>query len=763
MQSNQSNQTVSNGRFNNVFGPVIRYFRSFRWNSNSFGNDNSDYQVKSDLESASIEPIVIAQTSEVKEVKEQLEIIIEQPPVVELEELSPSPETSASQPAAAPLHNISTAAVLSAYAKFVFAKENRKNLAAASLLTVFGSALNYLAPYTFGVLIELLGKKELNDEESNILLNILCFTSIYTLSQLVPNLRDAYVTTISARTNEKMITAVVQHQTEQTYKVDRNTSPGTKIYNVQQAWVANALTPLLTNGVPIVLESSIAVGALSYQYGPPIGVGLAITLALYTAYCVLTTKAIINVREETLKNGNEAFNKIEFALNKYKVIHDFNKTDAIIEEMKAAVHEAANTDIKAGKLPLKIGVGHIAISRLGMILAAVYAGTRVQNNQLTVPEYVALVGYLNQLCASMPNMGQALNQIFSALPALKRVINKVHDTSNNIVDLYPDIMLDVDNNSASIRFENVKFSYSEDTPILNNFSLDIKPGQMVALVSESGGGKSSLFNLLYGYYAPLSGEIFINEDNISSVGRHSLQENIGLIQQEANLFMGSVRDNIKFGAKNSAEVTDEMLFKLAQDLNLAGFICCSLAKENEINLTNFAKGLDISVGLDGSKLSGGQQHRVAILRGFLKKAPIRLLDEITTGLDADSTTNLLAGIDKLTRDEGSTVIVITHHLREIISADKIVVLKDGKRIAEGQHTELLRTCSLYYNLWIKQCESKDEKVESIIPSIPSVTSHMGLFPQSNSEQSILMEEVDALPLLKRAPKLTRRNESDDEK
>lgn len=739
----QGSQTEPSTPSVNIFSPIIRYFRRFSWNSNPISKGNPDYSMRNDLEFGSHE--LFNQNPEIQNeqaTEEQLSSVVVSSP------LTP-----------APTRQISTATVLSSYAKYVFAKENQLNLTAASLLTLLGSGLNYLAPYSLGVLIELLGKQDLKDEESNIIKNILIFTSIYTLAQLVPNFRNVIITTTSARTTEKMVTEVIQHQLNQTLAADKKTSPGDKIYKVQKAFmVANAGTPLLTNVVPIFLESGIAVAALTYQYGPPIGGGLAITLALYTAYSMLTTKPIVKAKEEMLETGNVAYKEIEHALNKYKVIHDFNKTDEVLEKIKEVVHRAADTEIKVGNLPLKIRVGHITISRLGMILAAVYAGLRVQRNQLTVPEFVALIGYLNQLCASMPDMGQALNQVLTSFGDVRFIAEKLQDSSNNIVDLYPETKLEVDNASASIRFQNVKFSYTQNTPILNNCSLEIKAGQTVALVSASGGGKSSIFNLLYGYFAPLSGEIFINEQNTALVSHNSLQENIALIQQEANLFMGSVRDNIKFGAKNSAEVTDETLFKLAQDLNLAGFIC-SLAKEKEINLASFSKGLDVPVGLDGSALSGGQQRKIAILRGFLKKAPIRLFDEITTGLDAESTSNVLAGIEKLTRDEGSTVIVITHQLREITSADTIFVLANGEVIAKGSHSELLESCEFYLNLWMKQSESQVEKETS---NSISLTNHMGLFTRSNNQQNMRVNDNDTLSLAHKAPQLTKRSNSDNQ-
>ncbi len=243
-------------------------------------------------------------------------------------------------------------------------------------------------------------------------------------------------------------------------------------------------------------------------------------------------------------------------------------------------------------------------------------------------------------------------------------------------------------------------------PVFKGLSFTIEPGQKVALVSRSGGGKSTLFNLLYRYYSPASGTIYINDQDIAKVSLKSTQDHIGLMGQAANLFNGTVRDNILYGAADgrhvsdtiihalangsadASQITDEEIYALAKSVNLDSFI------------KNLSAGLDTQVGEEGKELSGGEQYKVAILRGLMKQAPIRLLDEITGALDSLSATQILTGMD--TSLQNTTRIMITHKLLEAQDADVIIVLEQGVAIAQGTHAELLNDCPLYQDLWNEQ-------------------------------------------------------------
>jgi ABC-type multidrug transport system fused ATPase/permease subunit len=200
-----------------------------------------------------------------------------------------------------------------------------------------------------------------------------------------------------------------------------------------------------------------------------------------------------------------------------------------------------------------------------------------------------------------------------------------------------------------------------------------------------GGGKTTLFNLLYGYYSPSCGTIRINGQDITQVSLKSLQGRISLLGQKPNLFKGSIRANICYGATHPEDVTDDEILRLSQGADLHEF------------LQSFPEKLETDVGEEGNTLSGGQQQKVAVLRGLLKNSPIRLLDEITASFDSQSATQLLQSI--LRTSEKITTLMITHKLTEAKLADLIIVLEKGKVIAQGPHAVLVESCPLYQELW----------------------------------------------------------------
>ena len=262
-----------------------------------------------------------------------------------------------------------------------------------------------------------------------------------------------------------------------------------------------------------------------------------------------------------------------------------------------------------------------------------------------------------------------------------------------MVDLHPETLFPhVAGVLPSIEFEHVSLTYppkeegASPSTILEDVSFRINPGERVALISPSGGGKTSIFNLLFGYYQPTRGVIRINGQDISKISLNDLQRNISLLGQNPNLFKGSVRENILYGAQNPESVSDEMIFDLARTAGLYDF------------LQQLPEKLDTDVGEDGKTLSGGQQQKVAILRGLIKKSPILLCDEVTASLDAESIRPILEVIKSQVLQ--ATELMITHKLAEVsFFADRIIVIDGGRVVGQGTHQELLQSCELYHRLW----------------------------------------------------------------
>ncbi|MGQ0442465.1 MAG: ABC transporter ATP-binding protein [Methylophilaceae bacterium] len=243
---------------------------------------------------------------------------------------------------------------------------------------------------------------------------------------------------------------------------------------------------------------------------------------------------------------------------------------------------------------------------------------------------------------------------------------------------------------GQVQFKQVDFAYPNQKQILQNFQLEIKPGEKVGLVGRSGAGKSTAVNLLLRFYDVQAGEILIDRQNIKHVTQTSLRAHIGMVTQDTSLLHRSVRDNILYGRPEAMEAEMIAAAKRAE------------AHEFILNLRD-AKGrtaYDAHVGERGVKLSGGQRQRIAIARVMLKDAPILLLDEATSALDSEVEAVIQESLYNLM--QGKTVIAIAHRLSTIAAMDRLIVLDEGQMVEEGTHQTLLKQKGLYANLWARQ-------------------------------------------------------------
>ncbi len=285
------------------------------------------------------------------------------------------------------------------------------------------------------------------------------------------------------------------------------------------------------------------------------------------------------------------------------------------------------------------------------------------------------------------------------ISSISRIMNMVESFQQGVtsMDRYNEVMavkpsiVEIDNPieftkvKGDIKFENVNFEYISDKPVISNLTLDIEHGKMVALVGESGIGKSTIVQLLPRFYEITSGTITIDGVDIRHASLTSLRDNIGYVQQEVTLFYGSIRDNILYG---KPDATEEELIAAVNKAKLADFIA------------SLDEGLDTQVGEKGIVLSGGQKQRISLARIFLKNPPILLLDEATSALDTITERYIQEQIEELSK--GRTVIVVAHRLSTIMKADQIFVLGKDGIIESGTHSQLIDNKGYYYQLQTSQ-------------------------------------------------------------
>ncbi len=330
---------------------------------------------------------------------------------------------------------------------------------------------------------------------------------------------------------------------------------------------------------------------------------------------------------------------------------------------------------------------HIIIS-IGIAGTIWYGSYLIKSNQITSGDFVAFMTALLMLYTPVKNIGKNFTSVQMSFMAIERVFDFLEmkmsvSEKKDAPELQPI--------QHKIEYKNVVFSYDGKKTILNNINLTVHKGEKIALVGNSGGGKTTLVNLLPRFYELTQGEILIDGISIKDVSLKSLRSQIAIVFQDNFLFAGTIRDNILLG---KPEATDHEINQALKSACLDEFI------------TTLPKGLDTEIGERGVLLSGGQKQRVAIARAFVKNAPIVILDEATSALDNKSEAIVQQAIDNLMNDR--TVFVIAHRLSTIQNADKIIVVNEGNLIEQGTHTELLELKGAYHALYMAQFKSKKE-------------------------------------------------------
>ena len=254
------------------------------------------------------------------------------------------------------------------------------------------------------------------------------------------------------------------------------------------------------------------------------------------------------------------------------------------------------------------------------------------------------------------------------------------DEPNNALEVVPTTDL-VHRGGPVIEFDHVSFSYGDTSgPVLEDITLAIGRGERIAFVGESGGGKTTLVNLILKLYPATSGQVRVNGQPVNEIPVAALRREIGVVFQDASLFSGTIRDNMAYGTV----ATDEELAAAARRANAAGFI------------GKLTDGFDTEIGERGIKLSGGQKQRISVARALLKDAPILVLDEATSALDTKAERAVQAGLDELM--EGRTTLIIAHRLSTISTVDRIVTLRDGRIDEIGSPAELATSGGIYAEL-----------------------------------------------------------------
>ena len=370
---------------------------------------------------------------------------------------------------------------------------------------------------------------------------------------------------------------------------------------------------------------------------------------------------------------------LQESISSVRVIKSFAREDYEIDRFKEQNHQNFRAQMKNSQIMATLTPIIEFVAAIGITMIIWYGGREVINNNLTAGSLIAFLTYSVNLSNPIKRLSRVYGNIQKAMAAAERVF-EVMDTKPEIEDLPDAIALaKID---GYVAFNNVTFEYKSGEPALKQVQLNVKPGQVVAIVGPSGAGKTTIGNLIPRFYDPVQGNITIDGIDIKTVTLKSLREQIGIVPQETILFNGSAYSNILYGR---LEATYDEVLAAAKAANAHNFIM------------EMPEGYETQIGERGSKLSGGQKQRISIARAILKNPRILILDEATSALDTESEQLVQEAVDKLM--VGRTSFVIAHRLSTVKRADIIVVMERGHLVEQGTHDELLALGGLYSKLY----------------------------------------------------------------
>lgn len=461
-------------------------------------------------------------------------------------------------------------------------------------------------------------------------------------------------------------------------------------FGVQAGAVLNLVTGTVVRVVQNVATLVMTLGLMFYYAHQ-----MCIVLMFLAPAIMIPMVVIMRKRRKLSRQSFGIANNVSQQLN--QTLHGIKTIQAFAaeeREEKKFAHVLNSSMINAYKSTqanaLRSPLMEFMIS-IGLCIAMIMGGHFISSGAITTGDFTAFLLALTAAykpAKSITSTGDSLQHGLLAAEVLFAFL----DSKPDIVDA-PDAR-ELKSKNMSVGFHGVSFAYDPTEPVLKNINLHVPAGKVCALVGPSGGGKTTLFNLLERFYEPQVGKITVNRTDIKKYSLKSLRENIAEVSQSVFLFNGSIEDNIKYGRPDA---THEQVVAAAIAANADGFI-------NE-----FPDGYETSVGEGGGLLSGGQKQRIAIARAILKDAPILLLDEATSALDTQSEKLIQVALADLMR--GRTTFVIAHRLSTILDADIICVIKDGEIIEQGTDAELCALGGEYKKLRDIQFKTESKKIK----------------------------------------------------
>jgi len=553
--------------------------------------------------------------------------------------------------------------------KKIFSYLNKKIIILISILTIISTIISVMIPYIIGYIIDHINK--------TIIYLIIILLFIYIFNFILSILLNKVVINSVEETIYKIRKDTFNHLEKLPINYfDKNdkgnimsilTNDIDKINECLQEVITTIINSIIT---------LIGVTIIMFYMNITLSIIVILSVPLFFIIVMKMSKKMNDYFTKLQESLGELSSDTEEIVSNIKTIKSLNKEQYFINKFDKINKKYRDISIKSSIYSYLILPINLIINNLSNILIIGVGAILVLKNNTTIGEIVAFLSYATMFRSPINDISSLMGTLGEALAGFKRVNNILEEK----IEINGKTKMNIKGN---IEFKNVSFKYDKKD-ILKNISFKINSGENLAIVGETGSGKTTIINLIEKFYVANKGKILIDNTSINDIDKNILRDNIGLVLQDTYLFKGTIMENIKYGSN----VDDKKVVKICKEIGASKFI------------ERLPKGYYTEIDIDANNLSVGEKQLLSIVRCIIKNPKIIILDEATSEVDIKTEKDIYNGIQKLLKNK--TSIVIAHRLSTIKKSDKIIVLENGQIKEIGNHNELINKKSVYFSLYMKQ-------------------------------------------------------------